>query len=92
MLVAAERSTRRRRPRRAPNDEANVPDLGSLRRWRVPVASRESAVAFGGASLSAEAWADGLVHHGGGRWPRVAIDVADNACGRTLWVGPVRQR
>jgi pimeloyl-ACP methyl ester carboxylesterase len=57
--------------------EANVADLGrSLRRWPVPFASREKAVAFfGGPSLSAEAWAGGLEHRDGGWWPRFDIDL-----------------
>jgi pimeloyl-ACP methyl ester carboxylesterase len=57
--------------------EANVADLGrSLRRWPVPFASREAAVAFfGGPTLSAEAWAGGLEHRDGGWWPRFDIDV-----------------
>jgi pimeloyl-ACP methyl ester carboxylesterase len=48
----------------------------SLRRWPVPFASRDAAVEFfGGPSLSAEAWADGLEHRDGEWWPRFDIEV-----------------
>jgi pimeloyl-ACP methyl ester carboxylesterase len=48
----------------------------ALRRWPVPFASRDAAVAFfGGTSLSAEAWADGLEHRDGGWRPRFDVDV-----------------
>jgi pimeloyl-ACP methyl ester carboxylesterase len=63
-------------------DEAEVLEVDlaaleqSLRRWPVPFASRAAAVAFfGGPSLSAEAWADGLEHRDGGWWPRFDVDV-----------------
>jgi pimeloyl-ACP methyl ester carboxylesterase/chloramphenicol 3-O-phosphotransferase len=47
-----------------------------LRRWPVPFASREEAVAFfGGPGLVAEAWADGLENRDGGLWPSFDIDV-----------------
>jgi pimeloyl-ACP methyl ester carboxylesterase len=57
--------------------EADVVEVGnSLRRWPVPFASREAAVEFfGGPSLSADAWADGLEHRDGGWWPRFDIEV-----------------
>ena len=57
--------------------EANVADLlRSLRRWPVPFASRAAAVAFfGGPSVTAEAWADGLEQRDGGWWPRFDVDV-----------------
>lgn len=48
----------------------------SLRRWPVPFASREAAVAFWeGPSLRAEAWADGLERREDGWWPRFDVDV-----------------
>jgi pimeloyl-ACP methyl ester carboxylesterase len=52
-------------------------DLGeALRRWPVPFASRAAAVEFfGGPSLTAEAWADGLEHRDGGWWPRFDVEV-----------------
>jgi pimeloyl-ACP methyl ester carboxylesterase len=61
----------------AEGHEANLADLErSLRRWPVPFASREAAVEFfGGPSLTADAWADGLEHRDGGWWPRFDIDV-----------------
>lgn len=51
--------------------EAAVAELASsLRRWPVPFASREAAVEFfGGPSLNADAWADGLERRDGGWWP-----------------------
>jgi pimeloyl-ACP methyl ester carboxylesterase len=62
----------------------------SLRRWPVPFASRDAAVAFfGGPSLNAEAWADGLEHRDGGWWPRFDIDVMvrtlREAVSRSCW-------
>jgi pimeloyl-ACP methyl ester carboxylesterase len=56
---------------------ANVGELGrALRRWPVPFASRDAAIAFfGGPSLSAEAWADGLEQRDGGWWPRFDVEV-----------------
>jgi len=57
--------------------EANVADLArSLGRWPVPFASREAAVAFfGGPSLTADAWADGLERRDDGWWPRFDVHV-----------------
>jgi pimeloyl-ACP methyl ester carboxylesterase len=57
--------------------EADLAELDkALRRWPVPFASRDAAVAFfGGPSLSAEAWADGLEPRDGGWWPRFDIEV-----------------
>jgi pimeloyl-ACP methyl ester carboxylesterase len=57
--------------------EADLADLdAALRRWPVPFASRDAAVAFfGGPSLSAEAWADGLEPRDGAWWPRFDIEV-----------------
>jgi pimeloyl-ACP methyl ester carboxylesterase len=77
-------------------DEADVveADLAqlrtSLRRWPVPFASREAAVEFfGGPSLNAEAWADGLEPRDGGWWPRFDIEVMvqtlRDAASRSLW-------
>lgn len=67
----------------AEGDETAVAEVDeALRRWPVPFASREAAVEFfGGPSLSAEAWADGLEHRDGGWWPRFDVDVIL----RTLW-------
>ena len=49
---------------------------GWLRRSPVPFASRDAAVEFfGGPSLAADTWADGLEHRDGGWWPRFDIDV-----------------
>ncbi len=48
----------------------------SLRRWPVPFATREDAIAhFGGPGLRAEVWTDGLEQREGGLWPRFDIDV-----------------
>jgi pimeloyl-ACP methyl ester carboxylesterase len=80
----------------AGGDEADVveSDLAelekSLRRWPVPFASRDAAVEFfGGPSLSAEAWADGLEHREGAWWPRFDIDVMvrtlREAVSRSCW-------
>jgi pimeloyl-ACP methyl ester carboxylesterase len=62
----------------------------SLGRWPVPFASRDVSVAFfGGPSLNAEAWADGLEHRDGGWWPRFDIDVMvrtlREAVSRSCW-------
>jgi pimeloyl-ACP methyl ester carboxylesterase len=62
----------------------------SLRRWPVPFASREAAVAFfGGPSLTAEAWAGGLEQRDGGWWPRFDVDVMTRtlreAVSRSYW-------
>jgi pimeloyl-ACP methyl ester carboxylesterase len=61
----------------ASSHEANVAELGdALRRWPAPFASREAAVEFfGGPSLNAEVWADGLEHRDGGWWPRFDVEV-----------------
>jgi pimeloyl-ACP methyl ester carboxylesterase len=61
----------------AASHEANLADLrSSLRRWPVPFASPESAVAFfGGPSLTGEAWAGGLEQRDDGWWPRFDVDV-----------------
>ena len=77
-------------------DEAEVVEVDlaaleqALRRWPVPFASRDEAVAFfGGPSLSAEAWADGLEHRDGGWWPRFDVDVMvrtlGEAAARSHW-------
>ena len=57
--------------------EADLAALeASLRRWPVPFASRDAAVTyFGGPSVAATAWADGLEHRDGGWWPRFDVDV-----------------
>jgi pimeloyl-ACP methyl ester carboxylesterase len=77
-------------------DEADAVDVDlaqleqSLRRWPVPFASRDAAVEFfGGPSLNADAWADGLEHRDGGWWPRFDIDVMvrtlREAVSRSCW-------
>ena len=71
--------------------EADLAELEtSLRRWPVPFASREAAVEyFGGQSLNADAWADGLEPRDGGWWPRFEIEVMvrtlREAVSRPLW-------
>jgi pimeloyl-ACP methyl ester carboxylesterase/predicted nucleic acid-binding protein len=48
----------------------------TLARWPVPFPTRAEAVAFfGGPSVLADAWADGLDEHDGGLWPRFDVDV-----------------
>jgi pimeloyl-ACP methyl ester carboxylesterase len=48
----------------------------ALTRWPVPFASRDAAVAFfGGPSIAADAWADGLEHRADGLWPRFDVAV-----------------
>jgi pimeloyl-ACP methyl ester carboxylesterase len=75
----------------ADGHEANVAELErSLRRWPVPFASRQAATEFfGGPSLTADAWADGLEHRDDGWWPRFEIDVmvrtVRDAGGRSYW-------
>jgi pimeloyl-ACP methyl ester carboxylesterase len=72
-------------------DDDVVAEVGeALRRWPVPFASREAAVEFfGGPSLSADAWADGLEHRDGGWWPRFDVEVMirtlREAAGRSYW-------
>jgi pimeloyl-ACP methyl ester carboxylesterase len=58
-------------------DAARIAELeDSLRRWPVPFPSRESAVEFfGGPSLTADTWADGLELRDGGWWPRFDVGV-----------------
>jgi len=57
-------------------DAAGAEVAASLRRWPVPFPSRDEAVAFfGGPSLRAEAWADGLERRDDGWWPRFDVDV-----------------
>jgi pimeloyl-ACP methyl ester carboxylesterase len=56
-------------------DAAAAEVAAALRRWPVPFASYEDAVAFfGGPSVAASAWASGLVERDGGWWPRFDID------------------
>jgi pimeloyl-ACP methyl ester carboxylesterase len=61
----------------AAGDEAEVTEVAEwLRRWPVPFPTRDAAAAFfGGPSLRAEAWADGLEDRGDGWWPRFDVDV-----------------
>jgi pimeloyl-ACP methyl ester carboxylesterase len=82
LLVAAERADMMRglvvvdaSPARG--DEALVNEVGdSLANWPVPFPSHDAAVAFfGGASLLADAWADGLELRGDGWWPRFDVDI-----------------
>jgi pimeloyl-ACP methyl ester carboxylesterase len=48
----------------------------ALARWPTPFASREAAVEFfGGPSLAAEMWADGLEQRDGGWWPRFDVEL-----------------
>jgi pimeloyl-ACP methyl ester carboxylesterase len=71
--------------------EADLAQLRtSLQRWPVPFASRDAAVEFfGGPSLSADAWADGLEPRDGGWWARVDIEVMvrtlREAASRSCW-------
>ncbi|HZV76061.1 MAG TPA: alpha/beta hydrolase [Conexibacter sp.] len=60
-----------------PMGERGVRHVGdSLARWPVPFATRDAAVAFfGGPSLMAEAWADGLERRDGGWWPCFDVEV-----------------
>jgi pimeloyl-ACP methyl ester carboxylesterase len=66
-------------------------ELGrSLARWPVPFPDRNAAIAyFGGPSLTAEAWADGLVQNGQGLWPTfdvpVMIETLRQAVSRSYW-------
>jgi pimeloyl-ACP methyl ester carboxylesterase len=75
----------------AAGDEASVAEVGdALSRWPVPFASREAAVEFfGGPSLSADAWADGLEHRDGGWWPSFDVEVMKRtlleAASRSYW-------
>lgn len=62
----------------------------SLRRWPVPFASYDDAVAFfGGPSVAATAWASGLLQGEGGWRPRFDIDdevgTLREALSQTLW-------
>jgi pimeloyl-ACP methyl ester carboxylesterase len=59
----------RRAPPRVTKPAAEVAQL--LSRWPLPFPSRDAAVEFfGGPSLSAETWADGLEQRDDGWWPR----------------------
>lgn len=66
-------------------------DLGrSLLRWPVPFPDRDAAIAyFGGPSLAAEAWADGLVHEGQGLRPSfdvpLMVETLRQAVSRSYW-------
>ncbi len=66
-------------------------DLGrSLLRWPVPFPDWNAAIAyFGGPSLAAEAWADGLVQDDQGLWPSfdvpVMIETLRQAAFRSYW-------
>jgi len=71
--------------------EQAADELGrSLARWPVPFPDRSAAVAyFGGPSLAAEAWADGLVQDARGFWPAfdvpVMIETLRQAAARSYW-------
>jgi pimeloyl-ACP methyl ester carboxylesterase len=75
----------------AAGDEASVAEVGdALSRWPVPFASREAAIEFfGGPSVSADAWADGLERRDGGWWPSFDVDVMirtlSQAAARSYW-------
>ncbi len=66
----------------AEGEEAAVKEVeDALAAWPVPFGSREAAVEFfGGPSLAAEIWADGLERRSDGWYPRFELDVI----GRTL--------
>ncbi len=71
--------------------EGATSDLGrSLARWPVPFPNRSAAVTyFGGPSLAAEAWADGLVQDGDGLRPSfdipVLMQILRQAVSRSYW-------
>jgi pimeloyl-ACP methyl ester carboxylesterase len=71
--------------------EAEVMHLGaSLQRWPVPFPSRTAAVTwFGGPSVRADAWFEGLEHRDGGWWPRFDVVVMQRtlreAASRDYW-------
>jgi pimeloyl-ACP methyl ester carboxylesterase len=75
----------------AGGDKAEVVQVGeSLGNWPVPFPSRHAAVEFfGGPSLRAGAWADGLEDRGDGWWPRFDVEVMvqtlREAAGRSYW-------
>jgi pimeloyl-ACP methyl ester carboxylesterase len=68
--------------------EAVRDDLAS---WPAPFESKEAAIEFfGGPSLKAEAWADGLEERNGGWWPRWDLDLLERSLreafvGRDYW-------
>ena len=63
-------------------------DLAS---WPAPFESKQAAIEFfGGPSLKAEAWADGLEERNGGWWPRWDLDLLERSLreafvGRDYW-------
>jgi pimeloyl-ACP methyl ester carboxylesterase len=61
----------------AAGDESEVAAVGkALASWPVPFPSREAAAKFfGGPSLRADAWADGLEQRDGGWWPGFEVEV-----------------
>jgi pimeloyl-ACP methyl ester carboxylesterase len=75
----------------AGDEEAGVLEIGeALGRWPVPFPSRDAAVEFfGGPSLRAQAWADGLEERGDGLWPRfdvaVMVRTLRETVGRSYW-------
>jgi len=86
LLVAAERSDLVRAlvvvdASPTGTDEESAADQAAevgeaLTRWPVPFRTREAALEFfGGSSLAAMAWADGLEEREDGLWPRFEIDV-----------------
>ncbi|HLM97367.1 MAG TPA: alpha/beta hydrolase [Acidimicrobiales bacterium] len=70
---------------------ANVVRVGqALGNWPVPFPSRDAAVEFfGGPSLRAEAWADGLEDRGDGLWPcfdvEVMVRTLQDVVGHSYW-------
>lgn len=63
---------------------------GELSSWPVPFRTRDDAVAyFGGPSISATAWTEGLEERDDGLWPRFDIDVVvrmlREAVGHSQW-------
>ena len=84
-LVVADSGPARRRRRDRGQHVADYFDA-----WPKPFPSREAAIAhFGGPSLLAEMWADGLEERDGGLWPRWDAEVMTRtireAFGRDYW-------
>jgi pimeloyl-ACP methyl ester carboxylesterase len=75
----------------AAGDDGTAGEVGkALSRWPLPFPSRAAAVEFfGGPSLSAEAWADGLEVRDDGWWPRFDIELMERtlseAVSRPYW-------
>ena len=75
----------------AERNEATVAELRTaLAAWPVPFPSREGAIGFfGGPSLTADAWVDGLEERANGWWPRFDVDMMvetlRRAVSRSYW-------